>query len=149
MIDQYNRWFPDYPGQMPYQDPQYVARVNQGSPQTAPAQPAAPQQTRQTFTPPMIHADIIQVGNVAEAEGYQMQPGASQMFITRDESQIVIREQHQGGYSLSVYDKRPPEPQKPPIDPSVYVTKDELEERLAQLVAQKAPRSALNKEAKE
>lgn len=142
MVNNYGMWIPDYPGQSPYQDPQYMARMNQAQQHQ---QQAAPAQ-QQTMTPPTIHADIIQIRSVDEAERFPMGAGMKQMFVTYDESAIVLKEQHQTGYNLTVYDRRPPEAEKPPIDPDKFVTKDELEERLARLAGGRTARSALNKE---
>lgn len=131
MVDAYNRWFPDFPGQTPYQDPQFVAKFGGG--QSGPAQPTR----QQPLTPPMIHADIIQVSDAAEAERYQINVGASQMFITRSEEQIYIKEQHPNGYVLTTYDRRPPEPPREALDTAKYVTWDKLEERLAEMTARR------------
>lgn len=119
MIDRYDRWFPDYPGQQMWQDPQYIARMQQQP------QQGAPQMT------PYIDARIRQVDSIAEAEAYQMDPGNSQMFYTADKMAFIIKEQGKGGYNLMIYDRRPPEPQKPPIDPARFITREEFEERLA------------------
>lgn len=144
MIDAYGRWFPDYPGQQIYQDPQYIAKLNQQ--QSMPQNQQAAQS--QSMTPPTIRADIIQIAAPDEVDRYQQQPGTSQMFITRDETCIIIREQGQSGYSLAHYDKRPPDPAKPTMDPSMYVTWDKLEERLASFAPPRPARSAAAKEEK-
>lgn len=127
MIDQYSRrWVPDYPGQQPWQDPQYVAYMQQQ------------QQQAQTPAPmtPTIDARIIQVASIAEAEGYQLQPGASQMFYTADKTTFIIKEQGQGGYNLLIYDRRPPQPPPKPIDPSQFVTWEGLDARVDARIAQ-------------
>ncbi len=124
MIDRFDRWYPDYPGQQMWQDPQYIVRMQQQQPQQP--QQGAPQMT------PYIDARMRQVDSIAEAEAYQIAPGDSQMFYTADRMAFIIKEQGQGGlYNLMIYDRRPPEPQKPPIDPARFVTREEFEERLA------------------
>lgn len=142
MVNNYGMWIPDYPGQSPYQDPQYMARLQQGQ-QAAHQPPNQPPQ--QAMTPPTVHADIIQIKSIDEGERYPLGAGMKQMFVTYDESAILLKEQHQTGYTLTVYDKRPPEAKKPPIDPAKFVTKDELEQRLAAITAARPARSALNK----
>lgn len=131
MIDAYGRWFPDYPGQQIYQDPQYIAKMQQ---QTVPQQVQQAQQAQQhqaqTMTP-YIDARMLQVPSVDVAEAYQMAPGASQMFYTEDRNTLIIKEQGQTGYNLMIYDRRPPEPKAPTIDPARFVTRDEFEQRLA------------------
>lgn len=130
MIDAYGRWFPDYPGQQIYQDPQYIAKMQQQAvPQVQQAQQAQQHQT-QTMTP-YIDARMLQVNSVAEAEAYQLAPGASQLFYTADRNTFIIKEQGQAGFNLMIYDRRPPEPKAPPIDPARFVTRDEFEQRLA------------------
>lgn len=144
MIDAYGRWFPDYPGQQIYQDPQYIAKLNQQQ-----NMPQAQQNGQgQSMTPPTIRADIIQIGAPEEVDRYQQQPGTSQMFITRDESCIIIREQGQSGYSLTHYDRRQPEPVARAIDTTRFVTREELEERLAALTPSRPTRNATAKEDK-
>ena len=141
MIDAYGRWYPDYPV---YQDPQYIAKLNQqqgGAPQ-------APQTQGHSMTPPTIRADIIQAEAPEEVERYQQNPETSQMFMLRDESMIIIREQCRSGYSLTYYDRRPPRPKAPEMDPAQYVTWDKLEERLAAIAPPRTTRSATAKEEK-
>ena len=142
MVDPYRQqWYPDYPGQRMQDDPQYVAWINQQQQARQLQQPqtAAPQMT------PFIDARMLQVASVAEAEAFRLEPGQSQMFYTADRMAFIVKEQGQTGYNLMIYDRRPPEPQKPPIDPAQFVTWDKLEERLAALTPPKAARSALNK----
>lgn len=129
MIDAYGRWFPDYPGQQIYQDPQYIAKMQQAVPQAQQAQQAQQHQP-QTMTP-YIDARMLQVNSEAEAEAYQLAPGASQLFYTADRNTFIIKEQGQAGFNLMIYDRRPPEPKAPPIDPARFVTRDEFEQRLA------------------
>ena len=131
MIDAYGRWFPDYPGQQIYQDPQYIAKMQPAVPQQA--QQAQQHQT-QTMTP-YIDARMLQVNSEAEAEAYQLAPGASQLFYTADRNTFIIKEQGQAGYNLMIYDRRPPEPKAPPIDPARFITRDEFEQRLATFTA--------------
>lgn len=113
------RWYPDWYGQQPQDDPQYVAWARQQTPQ--PAQTPAPPMT------PTIRADMIEVASIAEAEAYQLSPGMSQMFYTRDHTTFIVKEQGQSGYNLMIYDRRPPEPPRPALDPSQYVTWEALD----------------------
>lgn len=139
MIDNMGRWYPDYMGQQPWQDKQFmdwIARQNQQA-QTSTHQ--------QGMKPVTIRAEIIQFSDPAEVLNYQMQPGASQMFMSKDEALIIVREQGQNGYSVKRYPLEPPEPPKPAIDPAQIVTWDALEQRLAQLTPAAAPRRAQSK----
>lgn len=84
----------------------------------------------QQMTLPTIHADIIQVSGQEDVDRYSVGAGSSQMFITRDECTIFVKSGTANGFSLAVYDKRPPA-QVP--DPQTYVTRAELEAVLAAL----------------
>lgn len=128
MVDQYGRWFPDYPGQQPYMDPQFV-RVHgqQAATQTA-QQNSSQQQTiaPNTMTPPTIHAEIIQVDGEQAAAQYPVGSGMSQMMIARDESAIFVKTATANGYILNVFVKRPPAPEPEPFNPAEYVRIDSL-----------------------
>lgn len=142
MVDPYReRWYPDYPGQRMEDDPQYInwlsARQGRQLQQPQPQTPA-PQMT------PYIDARMLQVNAIAEAEAFRLEPGQSQLFYTADRTAFIVKEQGQTGYNLLIYDRRPPEPQKAPIDPAQFVTWNELEKRLEAISTPKAPRSKLN-----
>ena len=112
-----------------------------------PYQPYQPLQNPQQsgMTPPTIHAEIVQVDSEEAANNYPVGVGASQMMMAKDDSAIYVKSVTQNGYTLDVFTKRPPAPVKPPIDLAEYVTKEELEARLA---AFNAPKKA-KKEADE
>ena len=129
----YNNGFPVtypqyYPQYQPYQLPQYQQQV----------QPIQQQQTQQGMTPPTVHADIVQVSGEAEAANYPVAAGASQMMVAKDDSMIFVKTAFANGQStLDVYVKRPPAAPEKPVDLSLYVTREELESRLAALSAPK------------
>lgn len=125
MIDQMGRWYPDYPGQQPQQDPQFMRMMGlTGQGQNS--------QNTQAMTPPTIHAEIIQYGSEDEVDRYTMAAGASQMFVSRDDSTFIVKTMHQGGqFDKDYYDKRPPAPPAPTLNPAEYVRKDELQALLA------------------
>lgn len=142
MVDPYReRWYPDYPGQRMEDDPQYINWLNtrQGRQLQQPqSQTLAPQMT------PFIDARMLQVNSIAEAEAFRLEPGQSQLFYTADRMAFIVKEQGQTGYNLMIYDRRPPEPQKAPIDPSQFVTWDGLEKRLEAMTAPAQVHSRLN-----
>lgn len=112
----YQQFYPQY--QNPYQAQQY---------QTA-------QQQQQSMTPPTVHADIIQIASEQEGTNFPVAAGASQMMILKDESKIMVKTAFVNGQTtLAIYDKRPPAPPEKPVDLAAYVTRDELEARLAAL----------------
>lgn len=140
MIDQFGRWYPDYPGQQTWQDPAYMRAYSQN-------QPAQGQQNQQGLTPPTIRAEIVQVDSMDAIDRFPMAAGTSQMFMTKDEANIVVRSMYANGqHSDDIYDKRPPAPPAPTLNPADYVRKDELEALIADaLQAQTAPRKAATK----
>ena len=93
-------------------------------PQQYPAyQPAVPQ-TR------MVEA--VPVDTVEEAARIQVQIGGTVLAIAKDDSFIAVKSVGMNGAdSFNVFDKRPPAPPAPVFDPASYVTKEELEARLA------------------
>lgn len=115
-----------------------------------PYQPQQMQQVQQpqAMTPPTIHADIIQVESEAEADRYPMAANQPpQMFMTRDETAIFIKTMLANNqHDLKVYPLRPPAPPAPPVDLKAYVTRQELDERLAAL-SMPPKASTLTKEA--
>ena len=136
MVDQFGGWRADYPGQQPWQDPQFTRIYGmQSGQQNAPQQQTQQQVQQQTMTRPTIHAEIIQVSNgelgEQEVSQYPIGVGQSQMFITQDESMIFVKEATPSGYVLDVYPKRPPAPTPPPFNPAEYVRLDALPDLVA------------------
>ena len=122
----YNNGFPVgyQPAQIYYPQP-YQQSVQQV--QQAPQMPVQ----QQTMTPPTIHAEIIQVENEDAVSRFPLAAGTSQMFITRDDSMIIVKTMYANGqYNIDVFVKRPQKPKQPEIDTSVYVTREEFESRL-------------------
>ena len=92
----------------------------------------------QQFSPPTIHAEILQVENEAAAMNYPVAAGASQMMMAKDDSEIYIKTAFANGQSqLNVYVRRPQKPSEPVFDPKAYVTRDEFEKRLETLMSTK------------
>lgn len=124
MIDSYGRWYPDYPGQQPFQDPAYMRAIGQPVPQNNSQATAANQQNMT----PTIRAEIKQVDNIEAIDRVPMGAGESGMFMTKDEKNIVIRTMFANGqHSDKIYDERPPAPPAPKFDPSDFVRKDEMD----------------------
>ena len=119
----YQQFFPQY---QPYQIQPVQNMQNMQTVQQQPQQAA--------MTPPIVHADIIQVSSETEAANYPVAAGASQMMVAKDDSAIFVKTAFANGQSsLDVFVKRPPAPPEKPVDLSVYVTREELENRLASL----------------
>lgn len=127
MVDQFGGWRADYPGQQPWMDPQFT-RVY-GQQQNIPQQNNPQQQQTAAspmMTPPTIHAEIVQVDGEQAAHQYPVGAGASQMMMAKDESAIFVKAATANGYTLEVFDKRPPAPTPPPFNPAEYVRLDAL-----------------------
>lgn len=93
---------------------------------------------QQLMTPPTIHAEIIQVSGRDEAENWPVGPGQSQMMMARDDSAIYIKTVYANGQAAFLpYLKEQPKPPAPQPD---YVTREELEARLAELMKPKQAR---------
>lgn len=134
MVNQYGQWIPDYPGQQPNMDPQFLRLYGQQQPGTQTAAQTQPMQ-QQAMTRPTIHAEIIQVSNGEQGEQevsqYPVGVGQSQMFIAQDESVIFVKEATANGCIIDVYPKRPPAPTPPPFNPAEYVRIDALPDIVA------------------
>lgn len=91
---------------------------------------------QQMMTPPTIRAEIIQVDDETAAENYPVGAGSSQMMIAKDDSAIFVKTSatNGNGYTLDVFVKRPRTPQKASFDPDRYVTREELESRLQEIL---------------
>lgn len=122
MVDQFGRWYPDYPGQQPYQDPAYMRAVGQ------PVHPGQQSQGAAQDLTPTIRTDIKQVENVSAIDRIPLAAGSTGTFITKDEKTIVFRTMYANGeHSDKIYDERPPAPPAPKFDPAEYVRRDEVE----------------------
>ena len=135
MFDVYGNFIPDYPGQL---DPRYNRPV-QTAPPPAWAPPPAPQPAQtpvQTPPPNMstspqpVRGEIIPVPSIEDTEKYHVTAGHNMMFMTHDEKIFIVKEAspNGAGYTLSIYDKRPPAPPVPAFDPREYLTRREAAE---------------------
>lgn len=102
------------------------------TPQMQGTQMSPPNQPVPMMTPPTIRAEIIQIDDEGwenYVDRFPLGPGASQMFMTRSEGNIIIKSMGQTGpLPLVVFDKRPPEPPAPAFDPDQYMRRDEAEQ---------------------
>lgn len=129
MVDTYGRWYPDYPGQQMFQDPAYWRAIGQPIPQNT-AQ--GTQSGQQMMTPPTIRAEIVQIESLEAIDHIPQNTGTTQMYMTKDEAYIVIRSMYANGeHSDVVYNKQPPAPPAPKINPDEYVRKDEIADIVA------------------
>lgn len=116
----YNNYFPNMYGYMPqqYQQPQQYQ---------PPQQPQQYQQPQQQYTPPTIHAEIVQVNGEQEVKDYPLAAGATQMFMSKDDSCIFIKTAYANSPAqITTYCKT-----EPVVEPQPdYITREEFEKRL-------------------
>lgn len=114
-------------GYQPYQYPQQYQQYG------SPAQMSGA--SGQLMTPPTIHAEIVQVSGRDEAVNWPVGAGQSQMMMARDDSAIYIKTVYANGQAgLIEYLRAQPKTEPTPD----YVTREELEERLAEITRPKA-----------
>ena len=153
MVDQYGRWYPDYMGQQPFQDPAYMRAIGQQV-QNQQVQPGTQMSSaNQQDMTPTIRTEIKQVDSIDAIGRTPPAPGTTGAYMTKDEQTIIFRSMYANGeYKDRIYDQRPPAPPAPKFDPALYVRKDEIpslvDEALAVRIAaaQQKQQSQLNKE---
>lgn len=140
MVDQYTkRWFQDFPGQQPWQDPEYIrvfGQMNMGHPPGAqgPA-PAQNQPAAQDMTP-TIRTEMKQVESIDAISKNPPAPGTTGAYMTRDETAIIFRTMHANGeFTDRIYDVRPPAPPPAKFNPEEYIRKDEAEKLVRDVLA--------------
>jgi hypothetical protein len=123
-----------YPAGYGYQTP-YWPQVQQ---------PMMVQQEPNTRTVEVESADSIRA-----AQETQVGAGQTKMFIGKDDSFILVKAVSMTGQvAMDIYDKRPPEPPVPVLNPEEFVRKDELSTLIAEIVGQQK-RTTAKKEAAE
>ena len=104
------------------------------------------QQQPQNFSQPTIRAEIVQInGDKEEAENFPVPTGGTQMMINKAEDKIFIKTVYANNQmNVDVFVKQIPEPTKPQPNFDNFVTREELEQRLMQLSAQKKKEETIN-----
>ena len=134
MINQFGQFIPDYPGQQYWQDPAYMRYIGQQQhQQTQPMQQAQQQ-------PSSRMVEVVPASSEQAAKEFPVPAGATQMIIGNDDSFIAVKAVSMTGQiTFDIYDKRPPAPPEKPVDLGAFVTRDELEKRLAELKKEEVP----------
>lgn len=152
MVDQYGRWYPDYMGQQPFQDPAYMRAIGQQV-QNQQVQPGTQMSSaNQQDMTPTIRTEIKQVDSIDAIGRTPPAPGTTGAYMTKDEQTIIFRSMYANGeYKDRIYDMRPPAPPAPKFDPALYVRKEEIpslvDEALAvRIAAAQQKQSQLTKE---
>ena len=151
MVDNYGRWYPDYMGQQPFQDPAYMRAIGQQvqNQQVPGTQMSSANQQDMT---PTIRTEIKQVDSIDAISRTPPAPGTTGAYMTKDEQTIIFRSMYANGeYKDRIYDMRPPAPPAPKFDPALYVRRDEIpslvDEALAvRIAAAQQKQSQLTKE---
>jgi len=107
-----------------------------------PYNPYAYQQYQQMQQPTQQtrSVDVVAVGNEKAVEDFFVPVGVTQMFVATDDSFVAFKSNGANGQGgITYYDKRPPAPQEPTFDPSVYVRRDEIDGIVAAAVAAAQP----------
>lgn len=130
MVNQYGQFIPDYPGQQPFQDPAYMRYISQQQHQ----QPFQGQQYQQQQAPQSRMTEVFPAASEKTVLDFPVASGNTVLFIATDDSFTAIKEVSVAGQiTIQFYDKRPPAPSEKPFDPAVFVTREELDQRLAAL----------------
>lgn len=152
MVDQYGRWYPDYMGQQPFQDPAYMRAIGQQVQNQQVQSGTQMSSANQQDMTPTIRTEIKQVDSIDAISRTPPAPGTTGAYMTKDEQTIIFRSMYANGeYKDRIYDQRPPAPPAPKFDPALYVRKDEIpslvDEALAvRIAAAQQKQSQLTKE---
>lgn len=140
MVDSFGRFIPDYPGQQYYQDPMFMRHMSQQQVQPQ-VQPQVAQQMPSARTVEVEPADSVKAATETPVAA-----GATKMIIGRDDSFIVVKAVSvTGQVSIDIFDKRPPEPPAPVIDPADFVRRDEIGALIAEAMNERQPRKTAAK----
>lgn len=90
---------------------------------------------------PTVHADILQVEDEDEMAKQPVDAGTSQMMITKDESTIGVKSVLANGESTLDIWRRIPKAEKP-AEPE-YITREEFEKRIAEMIRKEKSRPVL------
>ena len=115
----------------------------------APYWPQVQQQMMIQQEPNTRTVEIESADSIRAAQETQVGAGQTKMFIGKDDSFILVKAVSMTGQvAMDIYDKRPPEPPAPVLNPEEFVRKDELSTLIAEIVGQQK-RTTAKKEAAE
>lgn len=82
--------------------------------------------------------EAIPVDNEDQVRTWPVNVGATVLFMAKDDSFVAFKTNDvKGELQPEFFDKRPPTPPAPVFDPAAYVTREELEKRIAEISAPK------------
>ena len=115
----------------------------------APYWPQVQQQMMIQQEPNTRTVEVESADSIRAAQETQVGAGQTKMFIGKDDSFILVKAVSMTGQvAMDIYDKRPPEPPAPVLNPDEFVRKDELSTLIAEIVGQQK-RTTAKKEAAE
>lgn len=77
-------------------------------------------------------AEVFPAASEKTVLEFPVQAGTTVMFVANDDTFTAIKEASVTGQITTVFfDRRPPSAAEKPVDMALYVTRDELEKRLA------------------
>ena len=115
----------------------------------APYWPQVQQQMMIQQEPNTRTVEVESADSIRAAQETQVGAGQTKMFIGKDDSFILVKAVSMTGQvAMDIYDKRPPEPPAPVLNPEEFVRKDELSTLIAEIVGQQK-RTTAKKEAAE
>ena len=92
------------------------------------------QNAQQVQQPASRMTEVFAAANEKYVLEFPVAAGTTALFVATDDSFTAIKEASvTGQVTVQFYDKRPPAPPEKPVDPAAFVTREELEQRLAAL----------------
>lgn len=134
MVNQYGQFIPDFPGQQPFQDPAYMRYISQQQHQYQGQQYQQQNAQQAQQQPASRMTEVFAAANEKYVLEFPVAAGTTALFVATDDSFTAIKEASvTGQVTVQFYDKRPPAPPEKPVDLTLFVTREELEQRLAAL----------------
>ena len=100
-----------------------------------PYQPMPQQYAQPTQAPAARVVEVIPVDSEQVAVDFPVAVGTTVVMFSRDDKFIAVKSNGVNGQSsIDFFDRRPPAPPAPAFDLGAYVTRDELDKRLAALL---------------
>jgi hypothetical protein len=135
MINQFGQFIPDYPGQQYWQDPAYMRYISQQhqQPMQQAQQVQGTQMSQANQQPSSRMVEVVPASSEQAAKEFPVPAGATQMIIGSDDSFIAVKAVSMTGQiTFDIYDKRPPAPPVPALNPEDYVRRDEVATLIAE-----------------
>lgn len=131
MYNQFGQWFPDFPGQQPYQDPAYLRNLTQAQQAMQQNQQAG----QQAVQPQQQTGGFVRVQNENAARMYPVAPGNSVTFIDDNAPYCYVKTMGASQletptfvrYRLVREEDPPAQPVAAPTPAQAYATKADID----------------------